>query len=212
MYQYQTNLPRSVALITNDLINRHEKASAEQIISFLIIALQSKDNFTCSHCERVAILAESFGTFLSLSTRKIRDLKRGAYIHDIGKIGIPDSVLMKPGKLNPLEYEVMKTHTIIGERICKPLKPLRGVLPIIRSHHERWDGTGYPDGLKGSSIPFLAQIFQFIDIYDSLTSDRPYKKSFSKEEAVEILWEETDRGWRNREIMKQFSSFIFKNC
>ena len=212
MYKYQTNVPKTVASIANHLINREEKASVELIISSLIIALQSKDHITASHCERVATLAESFGKFLGLSTRENSNLERGASIHDIGKIGIPDSILMKPGKLTGSEYEVMKNHTIIGERICQPLKPLRGILPIIRSHHECWDGTGYPDGLKGSSIPFLAQIFQFIDIYDALTSDRPYKKPFSKEEAVEILWKETDRGWRNPEIMKQFSNFILKNC
>lgn len=208
MSLYQTEVPKSVSSNADGAIDREEIEPAEQIITCLVEAIESRDPITASHCQRVSALAELFGQFLGISSEEIRNLKWGGYLHDIGKIGIPDSILMKPGKLTALEYEVMKKHTVIGERICQPMEPLRGILPIIRSHHERLDGTGYPDGLKGSSIPYLAQILQFLDIYDALTCERPYKKACSKEEALEILWEESDRGWRNPQLMKQFNQFF----
>ena len=208
MYLYQTEVPKSVSSNADKVIDRQETESAEQIINSLVEAIESRDPITASHCQRVSTLAELFGQFIGISSEEIRNLKWGGYLHDIGKIDIPDSILMKPGKLTCLEYEVMKKHTVIGERICQPLKPLRGILPIIRSHHERWDGTGYPDGLKGSEIPALAQIFQFLDIYDALRSERPYKKACSEEEALEILWQESDRGWRNPQLMGQFNQFV----
>lgn len=132
----------------------------------------------------------------------------GGYLHDIGKVGIPDAILLKPGKFAPEEWAVMQQHVLIGVKICQPLRTMRGVLPIIRHHHERWDGTGYPDGLMGEQIPFLAQIFQVIDIYDALTSERPYKKAFTPIEALAILEEETARGWRNPALIERFKEFI----
>jgi putative two-component system response regulator len=102
----------------------------------------------------------------------------------------------------------MQQHVLIGERICQPLRTMQGVVPIIRHHHERWDGSGYPDGLVGEQIPYLAQIFQVIDIYDALASERPYKKAFTPEEALQILTEETEKGWRNPELVRQFKRFI----
>jgi putative two-component system response regulator len=125
-------------------------------------------------------------------------------VHDIGKVGIPDSVLFKPGKLTAEEWEIMRAHAVRGEEICRPLKPLLGVLPLIRHHHERWDGTGYPDGLRGTDIPLLARVLQVADIYDALTNPRPYKHAYSNARALEILQEETDKGWRDKEITSQF--------
>src|SRR5205807_7897679 len=110
-------------------------------------------------------------------------LYRGGYLHDVGKVGIPDSILFKPGKLNGDEWLVMQSHSTRGEEICRPMKSLGPVLPIIRHHHERWDGSGYPDGLRGDQIPLLARILQTADIYDALTSPRPYKSAFSEENA-----------------------------
>jgi putative two-component system response regulator len=104
----------------------------------------------------------------------------------------------------------MRQHVLIGEQICQPLRTMRGVVPIIRHHHERWDGSGYPDNLKGNDIPSLAQIFQLIDIYDALASERPYKKSFSPQEALEMMWQETRNGWRNPELMSRFAEFIWR--
>ncbi len=132
----------------------------------------------------------------------------GGYLDDIGKVGIPDSVLLKMGKLSSDEWQIMRQHVLIGENICQPLRTMRGVIPIIRHHHERWDGSGYPDGLLGNEIPFLAQVFQLIDIYDALTHERPYKRAFTPEESLEIMYEETGKGWRNPDLMEQFANFI----
>jgi putative two-component system response regulator len=116
--------------------------------------------------------------------------------------------LGKTGKHTPEEWEVMKSHVLIGEQICRPLRTMKEVLPLIRHHHERWDGSGYPDGLKGEEIPLVARIFQIIDIYDALTSERPYKRAFTVQEAISILREETDRGWRDPQLVEYFFEFL----
>lgn len=181
---------------------------AEQVVFSIARAIESRDPNTGDHCERLVAMGKAFGEYLHLSRTEIRDLMWGGYLHDIGKVGIPDAVLLKKGKFNPDEMEIMKQHVLIGEQICQPLRTMRGVLPIIRHHHERWDGSGYPDGLAGSNIPFLAQVFQIIDIYDALTSERPYKVAFPPEEALAIIDQETAKGWRNPNLVNQFSDFI----
>ncbi len=181
---------------------------AEQVLFSIARTVESRDPNTGDHCERLVERGKAFGEFLGLSRTEIRDLMWGGYLHDIGKVGIPDAILLKPGKFTPEEWEIMQQHVLIGERICQPLRTMRGVVPIIRHHHERWDGSGYPDGLIGDQIPYLAQIFQVIDIYDALTSERPYKRAFTPEEALQILAEETAKGWRNPELVRQFKLFI----
>ncbi len=181
---------------------------AEKVLFSIAQTVESRDPNTGDHCERLVLQGKAFGEFLELSRSQIRDLMWGGYLHDIGKVGIPDAVLLKQGRLTPEEFQIMKQHVVIGERICQPLRTMRGVVPIIRHHHERWDGSGYPDGLVGEEIPFLAQVFQLIDIYDALTSDRPYKKAFSAEEALRIMSEEMQRGWRSPELFEQFKAFI----
>ena len=131
-------------------------------------------------------------------------LYRGGYLHDVGKLGIPDLILFKSGTLTAQEWAIMRTHTTRGEEICRHLKSLRPVLPIIRHHHERFDGSGYPDGLRGEEIPLLARVMQIADIYDALTSSRTYKRAYSPAEALETIREETDRGWRDPQIVKLF--------
>ncbi|OUL35123.1 two-component system response regulator [Nostoc sp. T09] len=181
---------------------------AEQVLFSVARAIESRDPNTGDHCERLVKLGQAFGEYLNLSRNQIRDLMWGGYLHDIGKVGIPDAVLLKKGKLTTEEWETMRLHVSIGEKICQPLRSMRGVIPIIRHHHERWDGSGYPDGLKGDDIPYLAQVFQVLDIYDALTSERPYKRSFTSEEALTVMLEETNSGWRNPELMLQFADFI----
>lgn len=181
---------------------------AEQVLFSIARTVESRDPNTGDHCERLVERGKAFGEFLGLSRNEIRDLMWGGYLHDIGKVGIPDAVLLKPGKLTPEEWDIMRQHVLIGEQICQPLRTMRGVVPIIRHHHERWDGSGYPDGLVGNQIPWLAQIFQLIDIYDALTSERPYKKAFTPEEALEIIQQELEKGWRNPELVAQFKEFI----
>ncbi len=181
---------------------------AEQVLFSIARTVESRDPNTGDHCERLLQQGQSFGEFLGLSRIEIRDLMWGSYLHDIGKVGIPDAILLKDGKFTPEEWQIMQQHVLIGENICKPLRTMQGVVPIIRHHHERWNGTGYPDGLVGDQIPYLAQVFQIIDIYDALTSERPYKKAFTPQEALAIIEEETTRGWRNPELVKLFQTFI----
>jgi len=181
---------------------------AGQVLFSIARTIESRDPNTGDHCERLILRGKAFGEFLNLSRAEIRDLMWGGYLHDIGKVGIPDSVLLKTEKLTPEEWAIMRQHVLIGERICQPLRTMRGVVPIIRHHHEKWDGSGYPDGLVGDEIPYLAQIFQIIDIYDALTSERPYKVAFKPDESIEIMWNEVEKGWRNPELMKKFEAFI----
>lgn len=181
---------------------------AEQVLFSIARAVESRDPNTGDHCERLVAMGKAFGEYIQLPRTDIRNLMWGGYLHDIGKVGIPDAVLLKKGSFTPEERQIMTNHVLIGEQICKPLRSMRGVLPIIRYHHERWDGTGYPDGLVGDEIPYLAQVFQVIDIYDALTSERPYKRAFTVAEALEIMLQETQRGWRNPELSQQFTEFL----
>mgnify|MGYP002780475201 CR=1 FL=1 len=181
---------------------------AEQVLFSIARTIESRDPNTGDHCDRLVILARSFGEYLGLAPTHIRDLAWAGYLHDIGKVGIPDAVLLKTGSLTGAERAIMEQHVAIGESICRPLRTMQGVLPIIRHHHERWNGSGYPDGLTGDAIPRLAQIFQLIDIFDALTHDRPYKPAFSLQESLGIMWQEVERGWRDPALMRQFEAFI----
>ncbi|MGK7881199.1 MAG: HD domain-containing phosphohydrolase [Crocosphaera sp.] len=153
-------------------------------------------------------LAQGFGGYLNLSPVEISDLILASHLHDIGTVAIPDAVMMKQGKLNEEERELIKNHVLIGEEICKPMQNRRGIAQIIRHHHERWDGSGYPDGLIGESIPKLAQIFQILDIYEALTSERPYKQPYTTQEALNIIKQEAEKGWRNVKLVQQFVAFM----
>lgn len=186
----------------NDGLNQTEQ------VLFTIARAIDKRSVTKGGMVRVASLVKSFGEYLGLSGHEIDDLAFAAHLHDIGTIVIPDAVMLKVGELTVEERELIRQHVLIGEEICQPLRNRSGVLPIVRHHHERWDGTGYPDGLSGTTIPYLAQVFQVIDIYDALTSDRPHKQAYSPAEALEIMQEETKKGWRNPELIQQFTLFI----
>ncbi|MFA5027808.1 MAG: HD domain-containing phosphohydrolase [Candidatus Methylomirabilota bacterium] len=178
-------------------LKRHtdELENAETVLFTLAISVEAKDPYTNGHCDRLARYSVALGKRLGLPSDLLRALHRGGVLHDVGKIGIPDSILLKPGPLTKEEREVIKSHPVIGERICSPLKSLRLVLPIIRHHHERWDGSGYPDGLAGEAIPLTARILQAVDLYDAFTTERPYKPAYTPERAFAIMREETARGW-----------------
>ena len=180
---------------------------SEAILMSLAQAVEHRDNITGGHCDRLAALAVALGMAMDLPPDHLLALHRGGYLHDIGKIGIPDSILFKNGPLSEEEWHVMRTHTTKGEDICRPMKCLRPVLPIIRSHHERWDGSGYPDGLRGEGIPLLARVLHMVDIYDALTSARSYKPAIISSDALRIMQEETDQGWHDPEIMRLFLRF-----
>lgn len=179
----------------------------EQVLFTIAKAVDSR-SVSSGGSLRVASLVKSFAEYLRLTPKEADDLAFAAHLHDIGTIAIPDAVMLKAGELTTEEKELIRQHVLIGEEICQPLRNRRGVLPIIRHHHERWDGSGYPDGLAGVDIPYLAQIFQVIDIYDALTSDRPHKQAYSPTEALKIIIDETQKGWRNPELIEAFTAFI----
>ena len=178
--------------------------SADSVILSLGLIVEARDGTTGDHCARMAAFAAAFGTHLALPPEDIAALHRGGYLHDVGKVGVPDAILMKPGRLTPDEFEIMKRHTVIGDALCGDLRLLRPVSPIARHHHERCDGSGYPDGLTGNDIPLLAQITGIVDVYDALTSDRPYRKALTQDAAVKELLEEARRGWRRADLVEEF--------
>jgi cyclic di-GMP phosphodiesterase len=177
----------------------------EAILFTLARAVEQRDAQTAGHCERLAFISVALGVAVGLERESLVALYRGGYLHDVGKVGIPDSILFKPGKLDAGEWIIMRSHPVRGEDICRPLHSLKPVLPIIRHHHERWDGSGYPDGLRGKQISLLARILQMADIYDALTSPRPYKPAFTPARALDLMADETARGWRDPRIFKLFA-------
>jgi len=176
----------------------------EAILFALAQAVEQRDHHTAGHCERMAFIGVALGVMMGLEQASLLTLYRGGFLHDIGKVGIPDSILFKPGKLTAEEWITMRTHTTRGVEICRHLQSLQPVIPLIRSHHERWDGSGYPDGLSSEQIPLLARVLQVADIYDALTSPRPYKPAYAPAQAMRILEQETERGWRDPEIVNLF--------
>jgi putative two-component system response regulator len=178
---------------------------AESVIFSLSQCIEARDPYDGGHCARVSNNAVRFGKSLGLSQADLDVLRIGGLLHDIGKIGIPESILSKPGPLNSEEIAIMEQHTVLGEQICSPLKSLRHILPVIRHHHERLDGSGYPDGLRGDRIPLTARVLQIVDICDALTSDRAYRKIMSVPDALVVLYQEAERGWLDEELVTQFA-------
>ncbi|MDY6784740.1 MAG: response regulator [Cyanobacteriota bacterium] len=187
-------------------------SQTEQSLFAIAKALEQRYSSTNDPIERLIDLAEQFGQWIHLSESEIQDLVCAACLHDIGTVTIPDAILLKQGELTPEEKDLIRQHVLVGETLCKPLRNLRGVLPIVRHHHERWDGSGYPDGLVGDEIPWLAQVFQSIDIYNALTSNRPYKPAVEAETALEIMTQEAERGWRNPDLVAKFCAFVRQQC
>jgi len=169
--------------------------SADQVIFSLAAAVEAKDAYTERHTHRVAETARHVGEKMGLSERALDALYRGGIIHDIGKIGVPDAVLLKPGPLDARELASMRMHPIIGESIVRPLRSGASLLPIIRHHHEHFDGGGYPDGLARKAIPHLARIVAVCDAYDALVTDRPYRRAKSVDEAIAILNDGAGHQW-----------------
>jgi putative two-component system response regulator len=161
--------------------------SAEAAFMALALTIEARDPNTNGHCERLAQHAVLLGRALGLPAEDLHALRQGAYLHDIGKVGLPDAVLLKPGPLTAEETELMRRHPEMGEHLIAPLQSLRRVRPIIRGHHERLDGSGYPDRLRGDEIPLLAQLVGVVDVYDALTSRRPYRAALPAEEAARHL-------------------------
>jgi len=181
-----------------------ELEKAEAVLCALAQSIEGKDPYTVGHCQRLSTYGARLAKQVGLSDADVIALERAGIVHDIGKVAVPDSVLLKPGRLTDAERVIMSEHPIIGEKICKPLKSFSRVLPIIRHHHEKMNGTGYPDGLKGSAIPLTARILQIVDVFDALTTARPYKPAYSSEQAIEIMHEEVSKGWWDPDLLCEF--------
>ena len=171
-------------------------------------SIEAKDPYMDGHGDRLSQYAVSMGEALRLGSSHIRSLRIAGVLHDIGKVAIPDEILMKPGPLNASERAVVEQHPLIGEQICAPLKSFSAVLPVIRHHHERFDGTGYPDRLAGESIPLTARIVQVVDIYDALTTDRPYRQAMTKRDAFRVMRLEAARGWLDTNLLGKFERLV----
>ncbi|HZE28360.1 MAG TPA: HD domain-containing phosphohydrolase [Terriglobales bacterium] len=185
-----------------------ELERAESVLFALARSIEGKDPYTEGHCERLAELSARLGQFIVLEAVQITALRRAGIVHDIGKVAVPDHILLKPGKLTAKERKHVQRHPLVGEGICAPLKSFQQVLPIIRHHHEKMDGTGYPDGLKGKEIPITARVLQIVDVYDALTTARPYKKALPPAEALSVMEREVKRGWWDPDVFAAFAEMM----
>jgi putative two-component system response regulator len=185
-----------------------ELENAETVLFSLALSIEAKDPYTEGHCERLSKYSVALAERLGLADDIRVALRRAGIIHDIGKLGVPEKILLKPGPLTDEEWVIMKQHPVVGERICSPLKSFRLVLPIIRHHHEKQDGSGYPDGLKGEEIPLTARILQITDVYDALTTDRPYRNALRSEKAFSVMREEVNRGWWDGYLVEEFEALV----
>jgi putative two-component system response regulator len=201
--QFEELIARAASLVrlkrfTDDL------ESAQSVIMSLALTVEARDPYTEGHCQRLAAYSSALGRALGLGADDIAALERGGYLHDVGKIGVPDAILLKPGPLTAAEFVRMQAHTTIGERLCGELRTLRPVRPIVRHHHERRDGSGYPDGLQGDRIPLTAQIVGVVDAYDAMTTTRPYRQALPAAHACEELLRDAAAGRHSPDIVRQF--------
>jgi len=185
-----------------------ELDNAAASIVMLGATIEARDRHTNGHCQRLAAYATALGNRIGLDGADIRALGQGGFIHDLGKVAIPDSVLFKPGALTGAEYALVQTHPEVGERICAPLRTLERARTIIRSHHETLDGKGYPDGLRGGAVPLLAQITGVADVFDALTSDRPYRRAIAASAAMEQLWRDARLGKHDTMLVAEFAVVV----
>lgn len=186
----------------------HLDGQAESVLMALARTIESRDPYSVGHCERLADYATRLGAKVRLPHDQIEALEIAGVLHDIGKVCVPDAILLKKGPLNARERRVMRAHPVVGERICAPLRSLAAILPAIRHHHERMDGSGYPDGISGDRIPLLARILQIADIYDALTTERPYRKALTPRQALAVLRGEAARGWRDASLIVGFEGVV----
>jgi putative two-component system response regulator len=185
-----------------------ELENADSVLCTLGLIVEGRDPYTEGHCERLSVRAADLGRHLGLDEDSLVALKRGGYLHDLGKIAVPDEILKKGSDLTPEEWVIMKLHPVTGENICRPLHSLRLVLPIIRHHHEHTDGSGYPDGLTGPEIPVLPRILQVVDVYDALRTARSYKPALTHEQAAQTMRAEAGRGLWDAELVTEYFSML----
>jgi len=181
---------------------------AEAVITTLALTIEARDPYTLGHCDRLSRYAVAVGEGLGLDPEMVRSLRLGGYLHDLGKIAVPDGILLKPGPLDPIEYERIRAHPGAGSDLVLGLRSMELVRPIMRHHHEKWDGSGYPDGLKGEAIPLGARIISVVDVFDALHTERPYKAALSRSEAVSTLIRETDLGYWDPRVVETFLEIL----
>jgi putative two-component system response regulator len=185
-----------------------ELETADSVLCTLGLIVESRDPYTEGHCERLAARGAELGRHLGLDGDSVVALWRGGFLHDLGKIAVPDGILNKGSDLTANEWEIMKRHPVTGENICKPLKSLRLVLPIIRHHHEHSDGSGYPDGMSAGEIPLLPRVLQVVDVYDALCTARPYKPALTHDQAAQTMREEARQGFWDADLVDEFFSML----
>lgn len=204
----RTELFARVRSLLNLKAHTDELERAEAVLFALARSIEGKDPYTEGHCERLSDYSTRLGARIGLAEERLTALRRAGTVHDIGKVAVPDAVLLKPGPLTPEEQAIMRQHPVVGERICAPLKSFRHVLPIIRHHHEKLNGTGYPDQLKGEAVPVTARVLQIVDVYDALITERPYKRALPVAEALTVMEEEVRKGWWDPDIFAEFQRMI----
>jgi putative two-component system response regulator len=185
-----------------------ELETADSVLCTLGLIVEGRDPYTEGHCDRLSTQAAALGRHLGLDEDSIVALKRGGYLHDLGKIAVPDEILKKGADLTPEEWKIMKQHPITGENICKPLRSLHLVLPIIRHHHEHANGSGYPDGLAAPQIPLLPRVLQVVDVYDALRTARSYKPALAHDQAVRTMREEAAQGLWDAELVEEYVAML----
>lgn len=185
-----------------------ELERAETVLFALARSIEGKDPYTEGHCERLSVYAAKLAQKLGFPEEEVVALRRAGIVHDVGKVAVPDAILLKKGPLEPEEWVVMKQHPIVGDRICAGLKSFRLVLPVIRHHHEKLNGTGYPDRLKGEAIPRTARALQIVDVFDALTTKRPYKAALPHDQALEIMRQEVAKGWWDPAYFEAFAGLV----
>jgi len=185
-----------------------ELENAETVLFSLAQSIEAKDPYTEGHCQRLSKYAVALAERLGMPEEQVQALRRAGIVHDIGKVVVPEQILCKPGPLTAEERRIMEQHPVVGERICAPLRSFRHVLPIIRHHHEKLDGSGYPDRLCGEQIPRAVRILTTVDVYDALTSDRPYRKAFPPDEAFAVMRKEVKAGWWDGSLVDELEALV----
>jgi putative two-component system response regulator len=181
---------------------------AASVMTALSTMIEARDRYTEGHCHRMANHAAMLGRRIGLTGDEIHVLRRGSFLHDIGMLAVPDTVLLKPSRLDADERMLIQSHTVIGESFIANLRSLEAVRSIVRHHHERRDGSGYPDGLRGDDIPLSAQIVGLVDVFEAMTSPRPYQKTAAPQEALAVLRRHAKQGWHSEHLVDEFARMV----
>ena len=185
-----------------------ELEHASKVVESFAVCVESRDRYTGNHCKRLGAYGARVGQALGLGDEDLKTLHLGGVLHDIGKIAISDLILNKPGRLSPEEFTQMKTHSAVGSDLLRPMRTLERVFPLVRHHHEKLDGSGYPDGLRGPEIPLLVRITSVVDVFDALHTRRSYKEAFPVEKCLGILREEAGKGWWDRDVVEALATAL----